>query len=81
MDSYILMDNYRVCRGTTTVPYPDNCGLPLYNPWPNSDRFFFNGAYWYPKIETMNGVATSWNDRMIFVFVVIIVVLLIALKM
>jgi hypothetical protein len=56
----------RACRGTKTVPYPDNCGLPLYNPWPNSDRFFFNGAYWYPKIEMMNNMSTGGKVGMTF---------------
>jgi len=72
------MDNYRACRGTKTVPYPDNCGLPLWNPWPNSDRFFFNGAYWYPKIESITGISTGGKVGMAFGIIGLVLLLVIA---
>ena len=78
------MSYNRPCRGTKNIPYPDYCGLPLYEPWPNSSRFFFNGAYWYPTIENMsNDGKMESGTGTIFVIatlVILFVVLLIILN-
>lgn len=74
-----MQNNYK-CRGTKTKSFPDNCGLPLYEPWPNSSRFFFNGAYWYPKVEQMSNLSQNNNNLFIIIFVILIVILLLKLN-
>ena len=73
----------RSCRGTKTIPFPDYCGLPLYEPWPNSDRFFYNGAYWYPPIENMTDLTTNKKVRSFswtfYVFILLIIFLILML--